>query len=104
MKETLPHHSPDSGMPESGVFGNVPVKSIHSINGAKGGRPPVQIDPTEVVRLRAAGLSWRNVASRLGLGLGTVRRAAAAAERAGKAGSSVRTVPKAIGDAKEAIL
>ena len=104
MKETRPHHSPDLAMPKGDVLDNAPVQSIHAINGMKGGRPPVQIDPAQVLRLRATGLSWRKVASKLGLGLGTVLRAATAAGRVDKAGSNARTVPEAIRDAKEAIL
>jgi hypothetical protein len=112
MKETRPHHSPESAMPESGGFdkggggGRCPTttKSIHAMHGAKGGRPRVALDRAQVLHLRATGLSWRKVASQLGLGLGTVLRAAAAAQQAVEAGSGARTVPKAIGDAKETML
>lgn len=73
-------------------------------HGAKGGRPlfeSIQPKSSTSVPPTSRGGRWQQ----LGLGLGTVRRAAAAAaERANKAGSSARTVPKAIRDAKEAIL
>jgi transposase len=38
-------------------------------------RPRKEIDGAEVVRLRREGLSWRQIASRTGLGRGTVVRA-----------------------------
>jgi DNA invertase Pin-like site-specific DNA recombinase len=39
------------------------------------GRPPVVFDRAQVVKRRAAGESWRNIASALKVGVGTVRRA-----------------------------
>ena len=39
------------------------------------GRPQAVFDPTEVVRLRQQGDSWREIASQIGFGTGTVRRA-----------------------------
>lgn len=41
------------------------------------GRPRQQVDCAKVLELRAQGLSWRDVSSRLKLGLGTVYRAVA---------------------------
>ncbi|MBZ5699540.1 MAG: recombinase family protein [Acidobacteriia bacterium] len=42
------------------------------------GRPRVSVDPAEIARLRAEGDSWSTVGKKLGLGEGTVRRAAIA--------------------------
>ncbi len=39
------------------------------------GRPRRVVDTSKVLKLRAEGLSWRQVSTRLGLGLGTVYRA-----------------------------
>jgi hypothetical protein len=39
------------------------------------GRPRVDIDGREVVRLRAAGASWRDIAAMLGVGTATAMRA-----------------------------
>jgi len=39
------------------------------------GRPKAVFDRDEVVRLRNAGLSWREIARKLGIGAGTARRA-----------------------------
>jgi DNA invertase Pin-like site-specific DNA recombinase len=44
--------------------------------GKRLGRPRVSIDRSEVVSLRGAGMSWARIASRLGVGEGTVYRAA----------------------------
>ena len=44
--------------------------------GKRLGRPSVKVDATEIGRLRANGLAWRTIASQLGVGLGTVVRAA----------------------------
>jgi DNA invertase Pin-like site-specific DNA recombinase len=44
--------------------------------GTRLGRPPVSVSLSEIDRLRASGLGWRSVAKRMGLGLGTVVRAA----------------------------
>ncbi len=44
--------------------------------GRKLGRPRVAVDAAQIARLRAAGASWPAVARELGLGLGTVYRAA----------------------------
>jgi DNA invertase Pin-like site-specific DNA recombinase len=44
--------------------------------GRRLGRPPVRADIPEIHRLRSQGLSWRAIALKLGLGLGTVVRAA----------------------------
>jgi DNA invertase Pin-like site-specific DNA recombinase len=40
------------------------------------GRPRVSLDRSEIARLRAQGLSWVNISEKLGVGEGTVRRAA----------------------------
>ena len=42
------------------------------------GRPKAVFHREQVSNLRAAGLSWREIARRLGVGVGTVRRAAGA--------------------------
>jgi DNA invertase Pin-like site-specific DNA recombinase len=44
--------------------------------GKRLGRPSVQVDASEIARLRSQGLGWRAIASQLGAGLGTVVRAA----------------------------
>jgi DNA invertase Pin-like site-specific DNA recombinase len=47
--------------------------------GGKGktlGRPRVAVDESEVLALRNAGASWRTIAEKLGVGLGTVYRIA----------------------------
>jgi DNA invertase Pin-like site-specific DNA recombinase len=44
--------------------------------GKRLGRPSVEVDLAEVGRLRSQGLGWRAIASKLGVGLGTVVRAA----------------------------
>ncbi|MGH8864304.1 MAG: recombinase family protein [Burkholderiales bacterium] len=43
--------------------------------GTRLGRPGVEVDAEEVARLRAAGVSWRTIAGRLGIGVGTAFRA-----------------------------
>lgn len=52
--------------------------------GKKLGRPRVNVDATQIESLRASGLSWREVARKLGLSVGTVH-AAAHARRSAKA-------------------
>jgi len=44
--------------------------------GKRLGRPSVHVDGAEIARLRSQGLGWRAIASKLGVGLGTVVRAA----------------------------
>lgn len=44
--------------------------------GKKIGRPRANIDPFEVETLRASGVSWREIAKKLGVGLGTAHRIA----------------------------
>ena len=44
--------------------------------GKRLGRPSVKVDAAEIARLRSQGIGWRAVASQLGVGLGTVVRAA----------------------------
>jgi hypothetical protein len=39
------------------------------------GRPGVEVDPRQVVGLRARGLSWNEIADQLGIGRGTAERA-----------------------------
>jgi DNA invertase Pin-like site-specific DNA recombinase len=43
--------------------------------GTRLGRPSVPVDGEEIVRLRAAGVSWRTISGRLGIPLGTAFRA-----------------------------
>ena len=50
----------------------------------KSGRPRKKVDTKRVIELRAKGVSWRRIAKRLGLGLGTVHRAAAAFQKCSK--------------------
>jgi len=49
------------------------------LNGTKSGkpigRPKVIVDRDQIVALRSEGLSWSQIASRMGVGQGTVRRA-----------------------------
>jgi DNA invertase Pin-like site-specific DNA recombinase len=49
--------------------------------GKKLGRPRVYLDPHRIAALRAEGLSWAKIASRLGVGEGTVYRAAQASSK-----------------------
>lgn len=51
-------------------------RSPHAIHGAMGGRPRVEVQGEDVLRLRAAGLSWRKAARTLGIGPETARRLA----------------------------
>jgi DNA invertase Pin-like site-specific DNA recombinase len=44
--------------------------------GKRLGRPRADVDETEIIALRAAGVSWRAVAEKLGVGVGTVHRIA----------------------------
>jgi len=44
--------------------------------GKRLGRPPVSVSLSEIDRLRSSGLGWRAVAKKMGLGVGTVVRAA----------------------------
>jgi DNA invertase Pin-like site-specific DNA recombinase len=55
------------------------VKSGLAVAKAKGkklGRPRSDVDKAEVLALRNAGASWRAIAEKLGVGLGTVHRSA----------------------------
>jgi len=45
------------------------------------GRPLVSLDSSEIARLRAQGLSWVKISEKLGVGEGTVRRAAMASAK-----------------------
>lgn len=85
MNETQAVLKRQSVLSESGDFGNgdgqgqsrtETGRSIHSLHGAKGGRPRVQVPPAEVRHLRESGLSWRRVARSLGIGVETARRLA----------------------------
>jgi len=49
--------------------------------GKRIGRPRQQVDSSKVLKLRANGVSWRDVAQQLGLGTGTVYRACRAISR-----------------------
>lgn len=51
-----------------------PERSVHSINGAKGGRPRREVDLDEVRRLLAEGKSVKSTARLLFVGEGTLRR------------------------------
>ena len=44
--------------------------------GQRLGRPSIDLNPAEVLQLRARGLAWRAIASQLGIGVGTAVRAA----------------------------
>jgi DNA invertase Pin-like site-specific DNA recombinase len=59
--------------------------------GKRLGRPRVSIDRSEVVSLRGAGMSWAKIASRLGVGEGTVYRAAQASSK-----TTSRTPPQSV--------
>jgi DNA invertase Pin-like site-specific DNA recombinase len=43
--------------------------------GVRLGRPRRTVDAAEVARLRASGVSWREISQQLGVGVGTVCRA-----------------------------
>jgi DNA invertase Pin-like site-specific DNA recombinase len=43
--------------------------------GQRLGRPPVSVDANQIASLRAAGVSWREISNRLGIGIGTCCRA-----------------------------
>jgi DNA invertase Pin-like site-specific DNA recombinase len=49
--------------------------------GKRIGRPRQKVDSSNVLALRAQGLSWREVSERMNLGLGTVYRAVALATK-----------------------
>jgi len=44
--------------------------------GKRLGRPRVAVDAARIARLRAQGVGWKNIAAQLGIGVGTVLRAA----------------------------
>ncbi len=44
--------------------------------GVKLGRPRSDVDADRIAELRAQGISWREIAARLGVGIGTVHRIA----------------------------
>jgi DNA invertase Pin-like site-specific DNA recombinase len=49
--------------------------------GVRLGRPRVPVDEAQIARLRAEGRSWAAIANKLGVGEGTVRRAAQASAK-----------------------
>jgi hypothetical protein len=55
------------------------------------GRPRVNVDAALISRLRAVGLSWREIARRVGAGVGTIRRAV----RDGRSGTEACQNPPA---------
>jgi len=44
--------------------------------GKRLGRPPVAVDPARIAALRSKGVGWRTIAAELGVGMGTLYRAA----------------------------
>jgi DNA invertase Pin-like site-specific DNA recombinase len=46
--------------------------------GTRIGRPRANVDPAQIARLRAQGLSWKKIAKQMGLGVGTLYRVAPA--------------------------
>jgi DNA invertase Pin-like site-specific DNA recombinase len=50
--------------------------AVARARGKRLGRPPSPVDADKVAELRAQGASWREIAARLGVGIGTVHRAA----------------------------
>jgi DNA invertase Pin-like site-specific DNA recombinase len=60
--------------------------------GKRLGRPPAAVDADEVQRLRSQGLSWRAVAGKLGVGLGTAVRSAGPRSKI-QCGADVRPYP-----------
>jgi hypothetical protein len=66
-------------------------------------RPKVNVDILEIIGLRWAGHSWREISSQTGLGYGTARRAYLAAisllqvSQNPKAGTAVKRAPRTNG-------
>ncbi len=50
--------------------------AVARARGKRLGRPPSLVDADKVAELRAQGASWREIAVRLGVGIGTVHRVA----------------------------
>jgi len=77
-----------TALSETGGFGKAGV----TVKGAprQVGRPRVNIDGAAVLALRAAGLSWRQVARRLGIGVETARRLGRVEQPGGSAPASPR--------------
>ncbi len=46
------------------------------VKGKRLGRPRKAVDRTKIVTLRSQGCGWKKIASKLGVGVGTVLRAA----------------------------
>jgi len=46
--------------------------------GKRIGRPPANVDASQIAQLRAQGLSWKKIAKQMGLGVGTLYRVAPA--------------------------
>jgi DNA invertase Pin-like site-specific DNA recombinase len=63
--------------------------------GKKLGRPRVYPDPQRIASLRAEGLSWARIAERLGVGEGTVYRAAQASAKIHSQGGNTSPLPAA---------
>lgn len=49
--------------------------AVARARGKRLGRPPSRVDADKVAELRAQGTSWRAIAHKLGVGVGTVHRA-----------------------------
>jgi DNA invertase Pin-like site-specific DNA recombinase len=61
------------------VFAGLEYANQHGTRSGRAiGRPMVVFNRDQVAELRASGLSWREIARRLGAGVGTVRRAVGA--------------------------
>ncbi len=88
-----PHQGVDTSTPNGrlvfGIFASIAeferelirerVRSGLAVARARGkrlGSPPSPVDTDKVAELRAQGASWREIAARLGMGIGTVHRAA----------------------------
>lgn len=73
MSKTKALPKTDFALSQSGVFDK--ASSTVPPRGGKRGRPTVPVDPAVVRRLLDEGLSWRQIAESLGVGVGTARRA-----------------------------
>jgi DNA invertase Pin-like site-specific DNA recombinase len=69
--------APPTALPETGDFGKVEYQ--HPTARGRRGRPRVAASAGEAVRLRDQGLSWRQVAKALNVGVETARRLAGVA-------------------------
>ncbi len=50
--------------------------AVARARGKRLGRPPSAVDADKGATMRAQGISWREIAARLGVGIGTVHRVA----------------------------